>query len=83
MNNFNKVFLSIKDHDKKGDLNEDGECFKIVAKDAGIPIGELSFYLEILQELVLISYSRQNRSITLTDKGRKQQTIFADDPGDE
>ncbi len=70
-NNFKKVFSIIKDNcgDKTKFAHDD--CFKIVAKNAHVPLTKVDQYLSLLQDFGLIKYSMTEKHIELTPFGKK------------
>ena len=76
MNNFNKVFLSVKKHCGADGINADENCFKMIAEHADIPLDKLNFYLNSLQDLDLIKYSWNDKSIHMTPFGKMHEKLF-------
>lgn len=76
MNPFNTVFLAVKKH--CGDsIREDKECFEALALATNIPLDRLDLYLNMLQDLELITFSKTRGVIQITALGKKQEELFA------
>jgi hypothetical protein len=78
MNNFNNIFLAIKKHCDKDGVLKAPDCFETIAKEVGVPVAKIDFFLNTLQELQLIKYSVSDHYIKLTSFGRKQERLFTD-----
>lgn len=77
MNRFNAVFQSIKKECAKQKNVSEISNFEQVALSAGIPLAELDYYLNHLQDVGLIKYSRTDKFLYLTLFGKKQEKIGA------
>ncbi len=77
MNNFNTVFLAIKEccADRRPDKTEDR--IKKIADKTGIANDKLAYYFDTLEQLGLIKYSLEKKTIELTSFGRRQEKLFA------
>lgn len=76
MNAFNSVFLAIKEC--CNNVNCGGkDCLAEVSYRSGVPLDRLNFYLNILQDLGLIKYSWDDKTIHLTGFGKMQERLFA------
>jgi len=77
MNNFNTVFVIVKKCCEKG--YPAPECLDKIAEELKqhSQMNGLQQYLDALQDLGLIKYSNNSRSIALTDKGRHTDTLFS------
>jgi len=78
MNNFNKVFLSIKKQCGKQKNLAEINNFDAIAKEAGVPADKLPLYLNHLQDIGLIKYSLADKFIYLTAFGKKLEKITAE-----
>jgi hypothetical protein len=76
MNNFNKVFLVVKAHCEKQKNLAEVHSFDAIAREAGVPITKLDMYLDHLQKLDLLRYSREDKYIYLTVFGKKQDLLI-------
>ena len=75
MNNFNNVFMAIKEHCSDGDTGGK-DCFEQIATQAGLPLPKLDYYLVCLSELGLITYTKPGKQIMLTEQGRNTSSLF-------
>ncbi len=75
MNNFNSVFMAIKARFNNDEISVDGG-FEDIARDAKVPEHSIEFYLNCLSDIGLITYSKPNRRITLTELGKKRDGLF-------
>ena len=77
MNNFNVIFMTIKEHCKEIEV-PDHKCFKeieqIVATNKIYLSTEL--YLEILHDIGLIRFNKITNTIALTEKGHTTNKVF-------
>jgi hypothetical protein len=78
MNNFNTVFLAVKEKCGDAEIIEGSTCFEDISSAANIPLPRLDFYLETLASVGLIKYSTDRRFIQLTPYGKIKDRIFAD-----
>ena len=77
MNNFNTVFIIVKNCCEKGYTAP--ECFEKIAEELRHhrQMNAPQQYLDALQDLGLIKYSTNSKSIALTDKGKRTDTLFS------
>jgi hypothetical protein len=78
MNNFNTVFLAIRQHCSNINNTADENHFQLIADAANVPVQKLDFFLKTLQDLGLIKYSWKNKTIQLTSFGKKQERLFSE-----
>jgi hypothetical protein len=79
MNNFNNVFMAIKEHCGSSETDVI-DCFDKIAKQADIPMKNLDFYLICLTELGLINYIKPRKKVILTEQGKNTATLFMSGP---
>jgi hypothetical protein len=78
MSIFNTIFLAVREYcNRIPDSRPEISCFEEIAAKAHIPIENLEFYLDTLQNLGLIKYSWEKKTIRLTAFGKKQERLFA------
>ena len=77
MNPFNTVFLAVKKYCGDTDFIEDVRCFEAVAIETNISLDRLDMYLDILQDLELIKYSRAKSFIQITALGKQKKELFS------
>ena len=78
MNTFNDVFVAVKKYcDTDAGSKDVKDCFGFIAFNANVPPDNLDFYLNVLQDLGLIKYSRADKTIHLTGFGKMQKRLFA------
>ncbi len=65
MNTFNSVYAAVRAYCKDDHFDPREDCFKIIAHNAGVPVSGLEYFLNALQNLHLISYSLNDRCISL------------------
>jgi len=76
MSNFNKIFAAVKKQcHEEGCINGNNH-FEKIASEANVSLERLHFYLECLNDIGVIQYSSENKSILMTDKGKKAGRIF-------
>lgn len=76
MHNFINVYSAVKKHCEIEGFKGNKDWFETIAESANVPVGNLEFYLNTLQNLGLIRYS-PNGSIELTETGVHQESLFA------
>ena len=76
MHNFINVYSAVKRHCEVEGFQENRDCMDTIAETANIPVNNLGFYLNLLQNLGLIAYST-NGTIELTETGVHKETLFA------
>ncbi|MCW3124316.1 MAG: hypothetical protein JWQ38_3808 [Flavipsychrobacter sp.] len=78
MNNFNIVFSAIKVHCRDTGTR-DSACYNKLAAmlEDRQDYLTLNTYLEILENLGLIKFTKRALIITLTEKGKKTDSLFA------
>ena len=81
MNNFEAVFVIVKDICKVGVPND--TCFfhleTVLAGDRRLP--PATTYLKVFRNLGLIKFNERWKKITLTNKGGKTDSLFATNGG--
>jgi len=77
MNNFNRIFSTIKKHCGERDSAKEAPLDQVEA-DVEIINGMNSIYqyLDVLQDLGLIVYSVHSNTISLTEKGKQTEKLF-------
>lgn len=75
MNNFNRVFLAVKNQCGKQKLLAEVDSFEAIAEEANVPVASLEDYFSHLQNLGLIKYSMKERYVHLTAFGKKQAML--------
>lgn len=76
MNNYDRVFSSIKKFSAITGFLKGDNCFEVIIRDANVSYTALFAYLTNLQNLGLIKYSYENSFIELTELGEKQEKLF-------
>jgi predicted transcriptional regulator len=76
MNNFNKVFMVVRDQCQKQKKLAEVSCFEVIAKEASVPLNKLGIYLNHLQDMGLIKYSMADKYVYLTSFGKKHETLI-------
>ena len=76
MHNFINVYKAVKKHCEIEGFQENKDCFETIAETANVPVSSLGFYMNILQNLGLISYS-PGGAIELTEVGVNKESLFA------
>lgn len=78
MNNFDVVFLKIKEHCRDADI-PDKTCFEQLKKmyEEDNFLLPVYCYLEVLQVLGLIKFDTHSEEITLTGKGMEAESVFS------
>lgn len=79
MNNYDVIFTIVKKHCKQRGA-QDRNCFDKITSEIefSTDMKHVDFYLDSLQNMGLISYSEFEKSIFLTDKGKRTELIFSD-----
>jgi len=73
---FNTIFLEVKQYCYEAGMEPDEDCFKTIAERANIPIEQLDFFLNTLQDIGIIKYSWEDKSIYMTSFGKKQERLL-------
>ena len=76
MNNYDRVFSSIKKYSAIDGFLKGDSCFEVIVRDAQVSYGTLFPYLTNLQDLGFIKYSFDDSFIELTELGEKQEKLF-------
>jgi len=78
MSIFNTIFLAVREYCNRIPVPlPEMNCFEEIAARACVPVDNLEFYLDTLQNLGLIKYSWEKKTIRLTAFGKKQERLFA------
>jgi len=77
MNNFDSVFVAVKEQCGTNDAISDQLCFEKIAKAAKIPLSRIDFYLNTLESVGLIKYSMYDKYVRLTPYGKIKSHVFA------
>jgi len=81
MHNFITVFVHLKIFSAESDSSSPLKLEEIENK---IPINsqimKVHQYLEVLEDLGYVKYSRKRKTIMLTSKGKNSETLFTIDP---
>jgi len=78
MNNFIKIFSVIKKYCSDPETMQKSQLDKIVTEVGTVNgLGNIYYYLDILQDLGMIMYSVHANAIMLTEKGLKTEKLFS------
>ena len=76
MNNFNTIFSTVKEKCKTAGVISDNTQIKAIAEKAGVTEDQLYFYLDCLQEMQVIRFLPDDKSIAITDQGKRVVKVF-------
>jgi len=76
MQNFTNVYTAVKWHCEIAGFQENKDWRETIAETADVPVTNMSFYLNLFENLGLITYSPYG-SIELTEVGVNKEKLFA------
>jgi Mn-dependent DtxR family transcriptional regulator len=72
MNNYNKVFRVIKKQCQADDPTNKTVCFEAISDELHMRPEGIEFYIHSLSEIGLVSYSQEEKTVSLTSAGKKE-----------